>query len=174
MKRFLDLIDKVTMVLAYTSGVLIVVMMASMVYDVVMRHILNRPTIWADELSCFLLVGVSFLGAAYALKTDSHVRIETFVAFLPRRAKNFMETVTDVLSVAFLFIFAWQGGRLVYESFVYTRIAPTLLRTPLYLPQSFLAVGLIWFWVQMLAHTVKRFVARQEKGGGSNALRQAR
>jgi C4-dicarboxylate transporter DctQ subunit len=165
MKRILDVIDKVTMVLAYTSGALVIVMMLSMVYDVVMRHIFNRPTIWADELSCFLLVGVSFLGAAYALKTDSHVRIETFVGLLPPRVKNFVETVTDVLSVAFLFIFAWQGGRLVFESFVYTRIAPTLLRTPLYLPQAFLAAGLSWFFVQMLAHTLKRFVTRQAKGG---------
>ena len=164
MKRFLDVIDKVTMVLAYTSGALVVVMMVSIVYDVVMRHIFNRPTIWADEVSCFLLVGVSFLGAAYALKMDAHVRIETFVDLLPLRAKNFVEAVTDVVSVAFLFIFAWQGCRLVFESFVHTRIAPTLLRTPLYLPQTFLAVGLSWFWVQMLAHTLKGFVARQEKG----------
>ena len=165
MKRFLDVIDKVTMALAYTSGALVFVMMVSMVYDVVMRHLLNRPTIWADEVSCYLLVGVSFLGAAYALKTDSHVHIETFVNTLPPRVKAFIEVVTDVLSVAFLFIFAWQGCRLVYASFVHTRIAPTLLRTPLYLPQIFLAVGLFWFWVQMLAHILKRFATWQESRG---------
>ena len=165
MKRFLDVVNNITMVFAYISGALVVVMMVIMVFDVVMRHVLNRPTIWADEVSCFLLVGVSFLGAAYALKTDSHVRIETFVNILSPRVKFFIETVTDILSVAFLFIFAWQGGRLVYESFVHTRISPTLLRTPLYLPQTFLAVGLSWFCIQMLAHTLKRFVDRQEGGG---------
>ena len=165
MKRFLEALDKGTMVLAYISGALIVVMMGSMVYDVVVRHLFNRPTIWADQISCYLLEGVAFFGAAYALKTDAHVRIETFVDLLPSRVKKSVETITDVLSVAFLFIFAWQGCRLVYESFVHTRIAPTLLRTPLYLPQAFLAVGLSWFWVQMLAHTLNRVVARQEKGG---------
>ena len=165
MRRFLEVVEKTSLVLAYICGAMVFFMMASIIYDVILRHILNQPTVWADELSCYLLVGISFLGAAYALKTDAHVRIETFVERLPPRARNALEMITDVLSLGFLFIFAWQGYRLVIESFVHVRIAPTLMRTPLYLPQAFLAVGLTWFWVQMLAHTLKRFVPPQEKGG---------
>jgi C4-dicarboxylate transporter DctQ subunit len=165
MRRFVDLVEKISSVLAYICGAMVFFMMVSIIYDVVLRHILNQPTIWADEVSCYLLVGISFLGAAYALKTDAHVRIETFVERLSPRARNAMEMITDVLSLGFLFIFAWQGYRLVIESFVYVRIAPTLMRTPLYLPQASLAVGLSWFWVQMLAHILKRFVPPQAEGG---------
>ena len=170
MRRILEVVEKISVFLAYICGAMVFLMMASIIYDVVLRHILNQPTIWADETSCYLLVGISFLGAAYALKTDAHVRIETFVERLSPRARNVLEIITDVLSLGFLFIFAWQGYRLVIESFVYVRIAPTLMRTPLYLPQASLAVGLSWFWVQMLAHLLKKFFPPQEKAGGEESM----
>ena len=166
MKRMLYIIDKISLGFAYLSGALVLIMMISIGYDVVMRHIFNKPTIWADELSCYLLVGISFLGAAYALNTDGHVHIEAVVRKLPPKTSNVLELITDILSVIFLIIFTWQAYRLVINSYVYVRIAPTLMRTPLYIPQLLLAVGLTWFCVQMIAHILKKRFAPETDGDG--------
>ena len=164
MRRMLYVIDKISLAFGFISGAFVLLMMISIGYDVVMRHIFNKPTIWADELSCYLLVAISFLGAAYTLNTDGHVHIETLVRRLPPKTSRVLELITDILSVIFLIIFTWQAYRLVINSFVYVRIAPTLLRTPLYIPQLAMAVGLTWFCVQMIGHILKRRFAPESDG----------
>lgn len=158
-------IEKISLIFGYISGGFAFLMMAIIGYDVLMRHIFNDPTIWADEVSCYLLVGITFLGAAYTLSMDGHVRIETFTDRLSPKTQRYLEFITDVLSLAFLVIFTRQAYWLVKDSLVSVKISATLLRTPLYLPQLMVAVGLTWFSLQMLVHIVRRIASRQQRNG---------
>ena len=152
----LSLIEKISLVLGYISGGFAFLMMVIIGYDVVMRHVFDDPTIWADEVSCYLLVGVTFLGAAYTLRMDGHVRIETITDRLGQKTRTRLEFVTDVLSLVFLAIFARQAYWLVKDSYASIKISATLLRTPLYLPQLLFAIGLTWFSLQLLVHILRR------------------
>lgn len=152
----LFLIEKVSLILGYISGGFAFLMMVIIGYDVVMRHIFDDPTIWADEVSCYLLVGITFLGAAYTLIMDGHVRIETLVDRLKPKTRRSLEFATDVLSLAFLVVFTRQAYWLVKDSYVSVKISATLLRTPLYLPQLLFAIGLTWFCLQLIAHILRR------------------
>lgn len=157
----LSLIEKVSLIFGYISGGFAFLMMFIIGYDVVMRHIFNDPTIWADEVSCYLLVGITFLGAAYTLNKDGHVRIETLVDRLRPKKRKRLELVTDVLSIIFLVIFTRQAYWLVKDSYSSIKISATLLRTPLYLPQLLLAVGLTWLSLELLAHILRRTINSQ-------------
>lgn len=161
----LSLIEKVSLFFGYISGGFVLFMMFSIGYDVVMRHIFNAATIWADEVSGYLLVGIAFLGAAYTLTVEGHIRIETLMERLPTKKRQRLEFVTDVLSVAFLVVFTWQMYRLVKDSYVNVSLAPTLVRTPLYLPQLLLAIGLTWLCLQLLAHIVQRTIDLRARNG---------
>lgn len=152
----LSLIEKISLIFGYISGGFAFLMMFIIGYDVVMRHIFNDPTIWADEVSCYLLVGITFLGAAYTLAMDGHVRIETLVDRLRPKTRQRLEFVTDVLSIVFLVVFTRQAYWLVKDSYVSVKISATLLRTPLYLPQLLLAVGLTWLCLELLVHILRR------------------
>jgi len=151
-------IQKVSMFLGYFSGVLVILMVASIVYDVVMRHIFNDPTIWADELSCYLLVGITFLGAAYTLVIDGHIRVETIVEKLPHKVREWVGFTADILGFGFLIIFGWYAFGLAWDSYSDVNLASTLLRTPLFIPQLSLALGLVWLCFQMLAIILQRSV----------------
>lgn len=157
----LSLIDKVSMIFGYISGGFAFLMMVIIGYDVVMRHIFNDPTIWADEVSCYLLVGVTFLGAAYTLTMGGHIHVETLVVKLKPKARKRFEFVTDVLSLAFLVVLTRQGYWLVKDSYVTTKISATLLRTPLYIPQLLLAVGLTWLCLQLLVHILRHNIPQR-------------
>ena len=62
---------------------LVVVVMAVLVLDVswqvFTRFILKDPSTWTDELATFLLIWVSLLGAAVALKRGAHLGMDYFV-----------------------------------------------------------------------------------------------
>jgi len=162
MNRILSKIEKISLYLGYISGGLVFLMMLSIIIDVVMRHIFNAPTIWADEISCYLLVGISFLGASYTLQRDGHIRVDAIITRFNPKVRNYFEIVIDVSSLLFLIVFSWQAFKLVFDSYSSVRIAPTLLQTPIYIPQMFFAIGLVWFCLQLSVKILYRWVDLQE------------
>jgi len=148
----IDLVTKTSIALGYLSGGLVLVMMVSLGYDVVARHLFNSPTIWADEMSGYLLVAITFLGAAYTLTKDAHVRVDTLIDRLDGKKRRGLILVTDVISVAFLLVYAWQVYKLAIDAYVSVKIAPTLLRTPIYIPELVLPIGMTLLCLQLVAY----------------------
>lgn len=81
-------------------------------YEVIARYVFNSPTNWAHE-GMFLMFGMQYLIAgAYAMLTESHVRVDVFYAPLSRRRK----AIVDLLTSIFFYIFA---GTLLVTSWIF-------------------------------------------------------
>ena len=71
-------------------------------YEVVARYVFNSPTNWAHE-GMYLMFGMQYLiMGAYAMLSESHVRVDIFYAPLSPRRK----ALADILTSVFFFIFA--------------------------------------------------------------------
>ena len=78
-------------------------------YEVVARYFFNSPTNWAHE-SMFLMFGMQYLIAgAYAMLTESHVRVDIFYAPLPRKKKAWTDLVTSIFFFIFAFTLLWTS-----------------------------------------------------------------
>ena len=81
-------------------------------YEVIARYVFGSPTNWAHE-AMYLMFGMQYLIAgAYAMLTESHVRVDVFYAPLPRRRKAWVDLLTSI----FFFIFA---GTLLATSWIF-------------------------------------------------------
>ena len=81
-------------------------------YEVMVRYVFNSPTNWAHE-GMFLMFGMQYLIAgAYAMLTESHVRVDIFYAKFSPRGK----AITDLLTSVFFFIFA---GTLIWTGWIF-------------------------------------------------------
>lgn len=81
-------------------------------YEVIARYVFNSPTSWAHE-AMYLMFGMQYLIAgAYAMLTESHVRVDIFYAPLSRPRKAWVDLLTSV----FFFIFA---GTLLVTSWIF-------------------------------------------------------
>lgn len=78
------------LVLGCAALLLIVAIIA---VQVVMRYLWNRPIIWAEDVATFLFIWSVFLGAAVGLKDLRHIRIETFLGRLPARAASLVHAL---------------------------------------------------------------------------------
>ena len=163
-------IGKITISLGYVSGVFALMMMFGIGYDVIMRHLFNKPTIWADEVSCYLLVGIAFLGAAYTLTRGGHIYVETLVGKLGPKAQKRVTLLTDALTLIFLVVLTRQAYWLVRDSFVSKRISATLLRTPLFIPQLFIFIGLACLSLQLLIEILNNNFLGEENGSQEKAI----
>jgi TRAP-type mannitol/chloroaromatic compound transport system permease small subunit len=74
---------------------LVFVMIAVLLLDAVTRNVLNIPLHWCIEFAQFTLAAYYFAGGAYALKMDSHVRMDLIYDWLSVRGKARMDLMTS-------------------------------------------------------------------------------
>lgn len=96
---------------------MIVAMMAAMVAlvfaNVVGRYVFSRSFIWAEELSQYLMVWVTFLGAGLALRYGRHVAMDLLQIFLPDPVARALRALLAVVTIAFLLALTVLGFQLV-------------------------------------------------------------
>ena len=63
-------------------------MLALLVIQVLCRYCFNLPLAWAEELVRYTYIGVSFLGAAVAVRENSHICIDILPNVLKAAIKN--------------------------------------------------------------------------------------
>ncbi|MPQ95432.1 TRAP transporter small permease subunit [Thioclava sp. JE_KL1] len=81
-------------------------------FEVISRYVFNSPTNWAHE-AMYLMFGMQYLiSGAYAMLTESHVRVDIFYAPLSKPRKAWVDLLTSV----FFFIFA---GTLLVTSWIF-------------------------------------------------------
>ena len=102
------ILDKITGGFAAISALLIVVMMASIVYDVIMRN-LFQPTVWAQPISEIILVYSTFFAVAWVLRRDGHVNFNLFSDRLKPYGRALLNTVAYVIGTLICLVLLWQS-----------------------------------------------------------------
>ena len=62
-------IDTISEKVALIPGVLVVVLMILMTYEIISRYFFEKPTMWSMEINQFLFCAVIAIGACYTMKT---------------------------------------------------------------------------------------------------------
>lgn len=115
--------DKAADMLGNLTGILMVVMMLNVFYDVVARYFFNTGSIAMQEMEWHLFSVVILLGTAYTLKEDGHVRVDVIYDTLSVKKKaviNIVGTIFFLIPFALLILFdslafvqeAYQSGEI--------------------------------------------------------------
>ena len=112
MQKLTRIIDKS---LSWFLVVLMSIMVATVSWQVATRYILNNPSSYTEELASYLLIWISLLGAAYALRLRAHLGIDILV----RRFKGKQQRSIQVFAYGTIIVFSlvaliFGGGWLVY------------------------------------------------------------
>ena len=94
----------------YFLILLTVIMFVIVGANVFSRFVLNNSLGWADELSRFIFIWISFLGAVIAYGTDDHVGLNFVIAKIPSaRIQNIINLISDLLILAVVGIISYYG-----------------------------------------------------------------
>jgi TRAP-type C4-dicarboxylate transport system permease small subunit len=137
------LINGLTMVAGYLSGLAILAATLIIVEQVLVRYVLGAPTIWQVEIAVYLLIAATFLGAPYGLKQNAHINIDILVVFLPERIRKWLDMVTSFVALLFCLFLAWRGCVMWWEAFEGGWRSSSLLSFPLIYPYALLPLGMI-------------------------------
>lgn len=105
--------------------------MALLVLDVVWqvftRYILELPSTITDEVARFLLIWVSLLGAAYFSGQNMHISIDLLANYLSSSNRQKLKIFIKASIICFvLCVFVIGGGVLMYYTYIFRQITPTL------------------------------------------------
>lgn len=101
--------DRLSVFIGRVTMMLIVLLVGVMVYEVVLRYVFERPTIWANELSLWIAGFVFCLSGLYAMQQRSHIRIFLLYDILPRWLQRTFDTISTLLIVVFTFALIYGG-----------------------------------------------------------------
>jgi len=116
--------------------------------DVLLRYSFNRPISWMLEITEYTMLYIPFLGAAFVLKEDGHIRIDLVITFLSERSRGWLNVVTSFVGGVVMLTYTWFGAQVTLDYF--KRGVPSLesLKTPMFLILMIIPIGGLLFSIQ--------------------------
>ena len=154
LKKVGNIFNHCNRALALVAGVVTVFVMLAINYEVFMRYFLNRPTLWTLEISEYSLVYITFLGAAWVLRKDGHVKIDLLVRVLKPRSQIILNIITSIMGAGLGIIFTWYSAQITWGSFRTNYVSVSDLEFPLFLVQLVIPIGCFLLFVQFLRNII--------------------
>jgi TRAP-type C4-dicarboxylate transport system permease small subunit len=123
-------------------------------YSVLGRALFHSPNYWQDEAAVFLLVGATFMTAAYVQGQRGHIGIEAFVGLLSPSANRIRLWLVDVASLLFCAFFAWKSWTLAHEAWIDGQVSNSMWSPPLAIPYVLMATGMTLLCAQIVLQLI--------------------
>ena len=136
--------------------VLLFAMALIMGVQIFSRFILRSSLSWTEELTRYLFIWTGFLSLSYCTKMCISIKIEQFVASLPRRTKAAIKVVTHTLEVAF-FIYMIPFAYSYMTSAVESGQVSPALSIPMYFVQAAPLVAFILVAIRIIQRWIIEF-----------------
>jgi TRAP-type C4-dicarboxylate transport system permease small subunit len=151
LERALTLCNNIIVVFAALALVLACAVLS---YSVLGRALFHLANYWQDEAAVFLLVGATFMTAAYVQGRRGHIGIEAFVGLLPPLANRVRLWLVDVATLLFCLFFTWKSWTLAHEAYTDGQVSNSMWSPPLAIPYGLMALGMTLLCVQILLQIV--------------------
>ena len=141
-------------IIVILAAIALIAASAILSYSVLGRALFHSPNYWQDEAAVFLLVGATFMTAAYVQGQRGHIGIEAFIGLLSPLVNRIRLWLVDVASFAFCAFFAWKSWTLAHEAWVDGQVSNSMWSPPLAIPYVLMASGMTLLCLQMLLQII--------------------
>jgi TRAP-type transport system small permease protein len=105
------------------AGLLVAIGVAT-VLQVCLRTVFGSPLEWPEELSQFLMVWASALGAVGAIKRAALVRVDYLVERVPPSLRRLFDSIVLVIVGSVLVVLGWAGWELTHRTSTVATVLP--------------------------------------------------
>ena len=161
LQRALALCNNVIVIFA---AIALVGACAILSYSVLGRALFHSANYWQDEAAVFLLVGATFMTAAYVQGQRGHIGIEAFVGLLSPLANRIRLWLVDLASFLFCAFFTWKSWTLAHEAYADGQVSNSMWSPPLAIPYGLMAAGMTLLCLQILLQLIMPLTATKGTG----------
>lgn len=132
-----------SMAFGVLAAVLVVAIMLSTAADVAVRQITGSSIPGVVEYSEVLMVGLVFLGLAYAQRAKAHIGVDMFTERMPARLGHLVRAVGLMVAFVVLAVMAWETAQVAVTSFGNREFRFGLVRVPIWPARAIIPLGLV-------------------------------
>lgn len=127
----------------------ILLMMANSVSNAIGRYFFGKSLFFAEELNQFLIVAITFIGFAYAVRKGRNIRMTALYDSLGFKAKKTLIILISIVTASLMFYLAYKAVFYVQDLKDINRLSPAL-QFPVYIIYSVIPLGLSIAGIQYL------------------------
>ena len=150
MKKFLNEFE--VSIGAVCSGLMVSILFA----NVIGRYVIGTSIKWAEEVCLILFILSIYFGAAGAVRTRQHLRLEIFVSKLKPRGRMLLEIVDNVIFMAFNGIILFGIVPLVVQLYN-NKTAAAVTGIPKWLVYIWLPILFVLMCVRLIQDCFQRY-----------------
>jgi len=153
--KAVDFLARATMFMAAFIVLSMTLMISAYIF---VREVLNGHWIFVEEWVGYLLVFVAYWGCAYTLRSDGHINVDVVFRLLPRRGRLWLGAFTSLVALLILGFFLDLSIRHVVYAVQESWVSSFPSLSPMWLPISFIPIGLSIFILVMALRLVQRVI----------------
>ena len=127
----------------------VAIVLAIQIYIIVGR-ILGLSFLSGNAYAGYLLAAAVFLALPAAFHNGDHIRVTLIVERLAPRARYVMEVASLAMAVVIVGYFAYYAMRMVWYSYKFHDISSGFDASPMWVPQSVMAIGAVGFLISIV------------------------
>ncbi len=139
----------------------LIVMVLVTFMQIVLRWF-NAATVWAEEFSRYVMLYQVWVGAAYAVHEDAHIRITALIGKLSGGRRRGMDLVVLTLWLLFALWLTVEGCVLVGKIAAMGQVS-SAMRIPMTIPYASVPIGGALMTIRLVQKIVERLRNTQEE-----------
>ena len=100
----------------WIAGTGLVIMTATVAWQVFARYILNDSPSWSEPVSLLLMSWFILFGSAVGVREGNHLGFEIGLMLAPPKLRRLMLTITEIVVIGFGGAMAWYGWLLAMKT----------------------------------------------------------
>ncbi|MEA1927564.1 MAG: TRAP transporter small permease [Candidatus Auribacterota bacterium] len=128
--------------------------------NVISRKLFNFSWTFAEEVSQFIMVLITFMGISYAARRARHIRMTAIFDNVPDKIKKAMMLLVSLITAATLFYLAYYSIVYLLDVRATGRVTP-VLRIPFYLVIISVPLGFFLGGIQFSLTFLKNIMAKE-------------
>ena len=171
MKIFFRVVDRLSSWAGGCSAVCVLTIIALILAEILVRTIAGRSTFITEEYAGYLLSWFAFLGMAYTLKADGHIRVNILLSKLGTTKKTVLEIFAALVGLATFAFLTFFLFSLFYDSLLTGVKSMHISETPLFIPQIITVLGsflMVLQLVSLFGEKLKDLIQAKKEGVTGN------
>lgn len=146
MRKWLDCLYDVS---AWLAGLCMILVLVAVTFTILGR-LIGFPVGGVDSYAGYAMAGSGFLALASTLKKGEHIRVTLVLGMLRGAGRRGLELAALLIATLLAGFLAFYSARLVWQSWVFQDISTGIDATPMWIPQTLMALGTLVFFIAFL------------------------
>jgi TRAP-type mannitol/chloroaromatic compound transport system permease small subunit len=155
MNRLIRVVDSINEVMGSISAALMVPLVLVTCYEVGMRYLFKKPTIWAWDLNTQIFAAIVMLGGGYTLLNKAHVVVDVFVINMNQRKRALLDLITSLFFFIGILVLMIGGWEMAWMSVKAREAMPTVWAPPYYIMKLLVPIGAFLILIQGISEVLK-------------------